>query len=223
MARLVLVLDATEIQLLRLHYLVLKQILFAKSNSSNSYLLQGTGKSTCIRAIVRDQIPWEDSSMVIVTAVQNKAVDVLTRMFKPFVDNMPKSSDVKMIVLGSSENTSLGPDAQQFTLDHLLHQNPRYSKAEEAILLCKDKNLTKLRTHTHTYTHTCADAYAHTYTHAFCCSQTYIRTYIYTSICMHVCMYVCASVCMSVCMYICMHTYTYRSVHISIYACTHYV
>ena len=186
MARLVLVLDATEIQLLRLHYLVLKQILFAKSNSSNSYLLQGTGKSTCIRAIVRDQIPWEDSSMVIVTAVQNKAVDVLTRMFKPFVDNMPKSSDVKMIVLGSSENTSLGPDAQQFTLDHLLHQNPRYSKAEEAILLCKDKNLTKLRMkelhlikviHTNTRAHThkhilrytaelnCARAHTHTQTH----------------------------------------------------------
>ena len=61
----------------------------------------------------------------MVAAVQNKAVDVLVRQFKPYIDNSASTSDVQMLVLGSADNPSLGVDAREFTVDTLLRQVPR--------------------------------------------------------------------------------------------------
>lgn len=73
--------------------------------------------------------------MTLIAAVQNKAVDVLVRMFRPFVTNSPSTSDVQMLVLGSAENPNLGVDAREFTVDALLAHNSRFQAAEQA---CND-------------------------------------------------------------------------------------
>ncbi len=81
----------------------------------------GTGKSTCIRAIVRERVPPGD--VVLLTAVQNKAVDVLVRMFHPYVTVNGPESEVDMMVVGAVATPNMGEYARCFTLESLISLN----------------------------------------------------------------------------------------------------
>ena len=88
----------------------------------------GTGKSTLMRSVVRERIPdiqgEELPGVTLIIAVQNKAIDVLVRMFEPFV-----SPETKILVVGSASNAKMGKDAARFTLQSNLERRPYYSLA----------------------------------------------------------------------------------------------
>lgn len=66
------------------------------------------------------------STVTLLLAVQNKAIDVLVRGMEPFVDNDVRTSDVKMLVVGSASNPNMGATAASYTMDNLLLQNEAY-------------------------------------------------------------------------------------------------
>ena len=103
----------------------------------------GTGKSTCIRAIVRDRIPCEDNAVTLILAVQNKAIDVLVQMFRPFVEHDPEKAVVGMFVVGSASNPRLGLDAAEFTHERLLSFMPNYVHALSEYEQCADSAVLK--------------------------------------------------------------------------------
>jgi hypothetical protein len=92
----------------------------------------GTGKSTIIRSIVRERFPFENQELILICSVQNRAVDVLVKMFRPFVDFELSVSQVGMLVIGSPLNNNMGADAAQFTLEGIIGQNPAVESALSA-------------------------------------------------------------------------------------------
>jgi hypothetical protein len=69
----------------------------------------GTGKSTAIRALVRERLPCDGDDMILICATQNKAVDVLVKMFRPYVDNDFDNSAIGMMVVGASVSADGDP------------------------------------------------------------------------------------------------------------------
>ena len=93
----------------------------------------GTGKSTLMRSVLRNRIPNlhgqdELGDVTLFLAVQNKAIDVLVRMFEPYVDSSSVSSS-RMLVVGSASNASMGDTAARFTLQSRLESHPVYARA----------------------------------------------------------------------------------------------
>lgn len=99
----------------------------------------GTGKSTAIRAIVRNHLPLGENSIVLIVAVQNKAIDVLVRMFAPFVDNDVAISATKMLVVGSAFNPNMGETSKLFTIEALMSSNGTFRAAFETFIAALDK------------------------------------------------------------------------------------
>ena len=61
-----------------------------------------------------------------------KAVDVLVRMFEPFVTNKPELSEVKMLVLGST-HPRMGDASKKYTMESLVAANSKVVKLTEEI------------------------------------------------------------------------------------------
>lgn len=91
----------------------------------------GTGKSTCIRSTVRHHLPTADRDVVLILAVQNRAVDVLVSMFEPFVDSNPSTSDMGMLVVGAAKKINMGVSAKKYTLGEILEENAEYCELKK--------------------------------------------------------------------------------------------
>jgi len=75
----------------------------------------GTGKSFCIAQIAR---VWASEGLVIIGAVQNRAIDILVQQLEKHYHK------VKFVVAGSAFNPNMGTTARNYTLDCLAENNP---------------------------------------------------------------------------------------------------
>jgi len=94
----------------------------------------GTGKSTCIRSLIRDYLPCSESDVVLITASQNKAIEVVSAFLCDYINDMDVAKSVTpMIVVGSPNNPSLGMVARGLTLGNLVELNAQVISARTAV------------------------------------------------------------------------------------------
>jgi septum formation inhibitor MinC len=115
----------------------------------------GTGKSSMVKNIIKERAYCQPNKKTLIIAAQNKAIDVLVEMFKPYANNnnqhnhdlsdgaggggggsggASSSTTYDMFVVGNSTNANMGLSACEYTVDALVNNNAEYSQILNELL-----------------------------------------------------------------------------------------